>query len=63
GRRVAVVAAAFADAHGERWVRVLDQVAADDDPAGAARRLTRGPRGGRRTGPALVVDPGPPSRA
>ncbi|MBQ1041093.1 SpoIIE family protein phosphatase [Micromonospora sp. C72] len=63
GRRVAVVGAAFADAHGERWVRVLDQVAADDDPAGAARRLTRGPRGGRRIGPALVVDPGPPSRA
>ncbi|MCT2280239.1 SpoIIE family protein phosphatase [Micromonospora chalcea] len=63
GRRVAVVGAAFADAHGERWVRVPDQVAADDDPAGTARRLTRGPRGGRRIGPALVVDPGPPSRA
>lgn len=63
GRRIAVVGAAFADAHGGRWVRVLDEVAADDDPAGAARRLTGGPRGGRRIGPALVVDPGPQSRA
>nr|WP_030501969.1 SpoIIE family protein phosphatase [Micromonospora purpureochromogenes] len=63
GRRIAVVGAAFADAHGERWARVPDQVSADDGPAGTARRLTRGPRGGRRIGPALVVDPGPPSRA
>ncbi|SCG64152.1 hypothetical protein [Micromonospora humi] len=61
-RRIAVVGAAVADAHGDDLVGVLDQVARDDDPARAAQRLTRAPGGGRRTGPVLVVDqrlPGP----
>ncbi|WP_030268933.1 hypothetical protein [Micromonospora globosa] len=62
GRRIAVVGTGFTDAHGERWLRVLDQVAAGDDPARTAQLLTRGPRGGRRTGPALVIDPEPQSR-
>ncbi|WP_089158245.1 hypothetical protein [Micromonospora sp. NBS 11-29] len=53
--RVAVVGTGFTDAHADRWVRVLDQVAGDEDPARAAQRLTRGPRGGRRIGPVLVV--------
>ncbi|MET7472653.1 hypothetical protein ABZU22_16140 [Micromonospora sp. NPDC005222] len=64
GHRIAVLGAAYADAHRQHWVRVPDQVAAaDDDPAVAARRLTRGPRGERRIGPALVIDPGPQSRS
>ncbi|WP_349881204.1 hypothetical protein ABIH81_26285 [Micromonospora sp. HUAS YX12] len=62
GRRIAVVGTGFTDAHGERWLRVLDQVAAGDDPARTAQLLTRGARGGRRTGPALVIDPEPRSR-
>ncbi|MFD4209722.1 hypothetical protein ACFWRG_27425 [Micromonospora tulbaghiae] len=62
GRRIAVVGTGFTDAHGERWLRVLDQVAAGDDPARTAQLLTRGARGARRTGPALVIDPEPQSR-
>lgn len=58
GRRIAVVGTGFTDAHGERWLRVLDQVAAGDDPARTAQLLTRGVRGGPRTGPALVIDGG-----
>lgn len=58
GRRIAVVGTGYTDAHGGRWLRVLDQVAAGDDPARTAQLLTRGARGGRRTGPALVIDGG-----
>ncbi|MGC4897190.1 SpoIIE family protein phosphatase [Micromonospora sp. DT31] len=59
--RVAVVGAGFTEAHGDRWVHALEP-AGDGDPAGAAQLLTAGPRGGRRVGPAFVVDPGPPAR-
>ncbi|MCZ7429915.1 hypothetical protein O7607_29540 [Micromonospora sp. WMMA1949] len=62
GRPIAVAGTGFTDAHGQRWLRVLDQVAAGDDPARTAELLTRGPRGGRRTGAVLVIDPEPPAR-
>ncbi|QLQ35384.1 hypothetical protein [Micromonospora robiginosa] len=57
-RRVAVVA----EAHRDDPATMLGQMVRDDDPARAAQRLTQGPGGERRVGPALVVDPAAASR-
>ncbi|WP_233219495.1 hypothetical protein [Micromonospora sp. RP3T] len=59
--RVAAVAAELTDVRGDSWVRVLDQLADDEEPERAAQRLTRAAAGERRTGPVLVLDTGVPA--